>query len=196
VTIELRFTRLPLSADERAEALAVLSPPEVERYTGASRDDFLAGRLLVRNLLADLTGSAPDEVVLDAACPDCGKQDGRVTAPDTDFHVSISHSADVAVVAVADVPIGIDIEGDPSPEALAAIGAVAGEASITHWTRVEAVLKADGRGLRVDPKRIHFDADLAWIDDAPERYRLTEVQLGADIAPRIQVTVASLFRRN
>lgn len=192
MTIELRFVHLPLSADERAEALAVLSPGEHERYTATPRDSFLAGRLLLRNLLADLTGSAANDVILDATCPDCGKQHGRVTAPGMGFHVSISHSAEVAVVAVADVPIGIDVEGEPSPEALAAIGTVAGEASITRWNRIEAVLKADGRGLRVDPKRVVFDADVAWIDDAPERYQLGEI----DVTPGIQVTVASLFRRN
>ncbi|MGV8883527.1 MAG: 4'-phosphopantetheinyl transferase family protein [Rhodoglobus sp.] len=195
MTLELRFLRLPLSAQQRAEALAVLSPAEVERYTVTPRDDFIAGRLLLRTVLAELTGAAPDEVVLDATCPDCGKQHGRVTAPGTDLYVSISHSAEVAVVAVADVPIGIDVESEPSPEALAAIGAVAGEASITRWTRVEAVLKADGRGLRVDPRHVVFDGDLAWIDGAPERYRLSEVELEANDAPGIQVTIASLFRR-
>jgi len=192
VTLELRFVRLPLSADERAEALAVLSPAEQQRYTAGPTESFLAGRLLLRNLLTDITGTAANEVILDATCPDCGKQHGRVTAPGTDLHVSISHSAEVVVVAVAGVPIGIDVEGEPSPEALAAIGAVAGEASITRWTRVEAVLKADGRGLRVDPKRVVFNADVAWIDDAPERYQLSEI----DVAPGIQVTVASLFRRS
>jgi 4'-phosphopantetheinyl transferase len=114
-----------------------------------------------------------------------------VTAPATGLHVSISHSAEVAVVAVAGVPVGIDVEGEPSPGALAAIGTVAGEASITRWTRVEAVLKADGRGLRVDPKRVMFDTDIARIDDAPERYQLSDI----DLAPGIHVTVASLFRK-
>ena len=195
MTLELRYLRLPLSAAERAEGLTVLSPAEQQRYTANPRDSFLAGRLLLRNLLADLAGSAPNEVVLDATCPDCGAQHGRVTVPNTGFHVSISHSAEVAVVAVAEVPIGIDVESDPSPEALAAIGTVAGEASMTRWTRVEAVLKADGRGLRVDPKHVYFDEDIAWIDDAPKRYRLTAVDLGADEALGIQVTVASLSRK-
>jgi len=178
VTLELRFLRLPLSAEQRAFALAVLSSAELERYASSPRDDFIAGRLLLRSLVAELTGTAPRDILLDATCPDCGKQHGRVVTPG--LHLSVTHSPDLVVVAAADVPIGIDVEGQPSPEALAAIGAVAGEASITRWTRVEAVLKADGRGLRVDPRRVLFDGDLAWIDDAPERYRVSEIDLETD----------------
>ena len=191
MTLELRFLRLPLSAEQRVTALAVLSPAEVERYaTESNPDGFIAGRLLLRTLVAELAGSTPSGIVLDATCPDCGKQHGRVTAPGTPFHVSISHAADVVVVAAADEPIGIDLEAEPTPEALAAIAAVAGEASITRWTRVEAVLKADGRGLRVDPQRVVFEGDLAWIDDGPERYQLSE----ADLAPGIHATIATLVR--
>ena len=184
MTLELRFLRLPLAAEQRAAALAVLSPAELERYASSPRDDFIAGRLLLRRLVSELTGTAAAEVVLDATCPDCGTQHGRVATPG--LHVSVTHSRDLVVVAASDVPIGIDAEGQPSPGALDAIDAVAGEASITRWTRVEAVLKADGRGLRVDPKKVLFDGDLAWVEDSPERYRLSEVE----VQPAAIVTVA------
>lgn len=181
---------LPLSAVQRSAALAVLSEAEGDRYDAAPSEGFLGGRLLVRTLLGELTGTAPGEVYLRAPCVDCSRQHGRVTAPTTPFHLSVTHSESAVVIAASDVPIGIDTEHDPSPEALAAIGVVAGETSISRWTRVEAVLKVDGRGLTVDPHRVMIQDDLGWVDDRPERYELREVEL----APGILVSVASLVR--
>lgn len=183
---------LPLSAEQRSAGLAVLSDAEANRYDAAPSEGFLGGRLLIRTLLAELTGLAPTEVFLHAPCVDCSRQHGRVTAPDTEFHLSVTHSESAVVIAASDVPVGIDTEHDPSPEALAAIGVVAGEASLSRWTRVEAVLKADGRGLTVDPRRVVFQDDLGWVDDRPDRYKLSEVEL----APGVLVSVASLFRSN
>ena len=81
---------------------------------------------------------------------------------------------------------------------VAAIEATAGLApddapAVRHWTRVEAVLKADGRGLEVAADGIRFTADAhdpsrltAVVPDRAARYLL--IDLDAD--DRLCVTLA------
>ena len=183
----LRWAR---ALDDRDEALAVLSPAERCRYDASPSDTFLLGRLLLRRLAGELIGVEPAAVGLVAVCPDCGGHHGKPVIPGSALHVSLSHSA-VAVVAAAswDAAVGVDIERlDQSADVLTAIGSVAGEESLARWTRVEAVLKADGRGLRVDPALVSFDGDLASIAGSPARYRVEDVQLAPDV--RVSVAVA------
>jgi 4'-phosphopantetheinyl transferase len=86
-------------------------------------------------------------------------------------------------VALGPVAVGIDAEplaGDPSR--FAAIREVCGRSAadvadgveaLRLWTTIEAVLKADGRGLDVDPRRVSVEGiagttgSTAWIDDGP-----------------------------
>ena len=67
---------------------------------------------------------------------------------------------------------------------------MAGGEGIAHWTRVEATLKADGRGLRVDPREVRItgsETELeAQVVDRPTRYRILEPALH----PGLQVSVA------
>jgi hypothetical protein len=95
--------------------------------------------------------------------------------------VSLSTSEDVIVVAVSDdARLGVDIEvllsarhGVGSGDVLqrvrdvaAVLGVDAGDERevLQRWVRVEAVLKADGRGLRVDPLDVYFVEDDADAD--------------------------------
>jgi 4'-phosphopantetheinyl transferase len=77
---------------------------------------------------------------------------------------SVTYAGGRAVVAVCDdgavASIGIDAEAvaDARRDAAGMRGVLGtGEASIRSWTRVEAALKADGRGLRVDPGTVRID---------------------------------------
>jgi 4'-phosphopantetheinyl transferase len=100
--------------------------------------------------------------------------------------VSLSHCAS-AVVAVASVEgrLGVDVEPlDGSAERAAAIASVAGAGGIRRWTSVEAVLKCDGRGLRVDPRGVEVTTDSATLGDA--RYELWHPALAVDL----QATIA------
>lgn len=172
----------------------MLSSVERERYESgpaASRETFLAGRLLLRRLAGELTGEDPGSVDLVAVCDDCGGPHGRPVLRGSDLHLSLSRRDDVIVAAAWHAPIGIDVETPtPSSEALDAIEALAGDATIARWTRVEAVLKADGRGLRVDPSAVmlkRVDGHLeGWVTDAAPRYVVEEI----DLAPEITVSVA------
>jgi 4'-phosphopantetheinyl transferase len=63
--------------------------------------------------------------------------------------------------------VGIDAEPlDGHPSRFAAIREVSGRPDVADgvdalllWTTIEAVLKADGRGLDVDPRRVSVEGD-------------------------------------
>jgi 4'-phosphopantetheinyl transferase len=148
-----------------------------------------AGRDALRALAAELVGADPADVTVRARCATCGGPHGRPVlggsrALDA-LHASVAHAGDAVVVAVgADGPIGIDAEprGREAPPGT----------TLAEWVRIEAVLKADGRGLLVDPSRVRFGDDatgmIAWIDGEDARYRVVDVELGSDL-------VAALARR-
>jgi len=94
-------------------------------------------------------------------CARCGGPHGAVQVAGADAVAGVSYAGDFAVVAVGDAAavaaIGVDAElaVDPRREAAGMRGVLGdGEASVRSWTRVEAALKADGRGLRVDPATV------------------------------------------
>ena len=163
----------PLLGQRRTRALALLTPAEASRFeSDRERERFLTGRMLLRELAAELTGLPLESITVTAACPDCGREHGQ---PRVDgVFVSLSHAGGVTVAAAsADAPVGIDIEPrDAPPERLAAIHDVAGGDDLAHWTRVEAVLKADGRGLRVDPRAVGIHGSRATLGAAS--YTLTD----------------------
>ncbi|MFT2691919.1 4'-phosphopantetheinyl transferase family protein [Clavibacter zhangzhiyongii] len=145
-----------------------------------------AGRAALRELAAELVGAQPDEVTIRARCATCGGAHGRPVlggsrALDA-LHASVAHAGDAVVVAVsAEGPIGIDAE--PRDREAPPGTMLAG------WVRIEAVLKADGRGLRVEPSLVRFEDDahgsVAWIDGEPARYRVVDADLGPDLVAAV-----------
>ena len=171
---QLSWATSPLVGERRAQALALLTSAEATRF-GSDREPerFLAGRMLLRKSAAELAGLPLASITVTAACPDCGLEHGQ---PHVDgLFVSLSHAGALTVAAAwADATIGIDIEPrNVPPERVAAIRDVAGGDDLRHWTRVEAVLKADGRGLRVDPRSVAIQGTEATLDG--KRYRLTDI---------------------
>ncbi|MFF1632447.1 4'-phosphopantetheinyl transferase family protein [Leifsonia sp. NPDC058248] len=157
-----------------------------------------SGRPLLRELVAELAGVDAGSVRIEARCPDCGGPHGRpvVMAPDAArrIHVSLSHvGGTVVAVASADRTVGVDAE---PADALAdrsraagirnALGRTDGD-PLLLWTAVEAVLKADGRGLRVDPRTVSLgpgrDGALfeAVVPGDPRHYGVREVDLGSGL---------------
>jgi len=178
----------------RPDQVELLSPTELDRYRGmplGARERFLAGRILLRELAARLTDEAQHDIVIVATCPDCGGPHGRPAVEGSRLHVGLAHSGST-VVAVAswDGPIGVDAETAATPASrIAAVKSLTGVASLRHWTRVEAVLKADGRGLRVDPSLVKVDRRPDGIHGAivgdAATYRIEEPTI-----PGLQVAVA------
>jgi len=141
-----------------------------------------AGRAALRALAAELVGADPADVTVRARCATCGGGHGRPVIGGSraldGLHASVAHAGALVVVAVStDGPIGIDAE----PRDREAPPGT----TLAEWVRIEAVLKADGRALLVDPDRVRLVADargaVAWIDGEPARYRVVEVALAHDL---------------
>lgn len=101
-------------------------------------------------------------------CPACGSgEHGRPVALGSDAHVSISYAGDLVAVAWSyDGPVGIDVELD-----------IEQGADRQEWTRVEALLKATGEGVRAWPDVTLPDLPSRSID-VPRGYVGTVVGTG------------------
>jgi len=98
-------------------------------------------------------------------------------------------TATVVAVADAAVPIGIDIR-ELQPDEITMremrrhshlIDGGTDHELLAHWTRVQAVLAADGRGLRVKPENVRLDNRLnkGWVADRRVYYRLQDLSRDA-----------------
>jgi 4'-phosphopantetheinyl transferase len=129
------------------------------------------GRALVADAVGRLFGADPASVVVTARCARCGGDHGRplisLSGRELPAWASVSHAGAVSVAAVSDRRVGIDAEpvagGAGRFDAIRALAgpwaadAADGPEALRAWTIVEAVLKADGRGLEVDPGRVLLD---------------------------------------
>ncbi|KJL49079.1 hypothetical protein RS84_00709 [Microbacterium hydrocarbonoxydans] len=127
-----------------------------------------ARRTVLDRLLRD-AGSPGDAVTHE--CPRCGSAaHGPLRTSSGTTVLSLSHAGDLTAGAIARADaaasVGIDIEADrgsaPLTE-LAALFAPREPPTLREWTMIEAVVKADGRGLRIAPADIRFEGSLARI---------------------------------
>lgn len=162
-----------LGIDDRAVAIGAHLLSDTERARAArlrnpiDRDRFVGARALVRLALARTLGRPPG-MTFETTCAHCGADHGkpRLDPPGPDF--SLARRADLVVVAVAGrATVGVDVEEVahvPAPAELApafapderaALERIAPDrrqrATAVAWTRKEAVLKATGHGLAIDP---------------------------------------------
>ncbi len=136
------------------------------RHEG-NRECYVVAHVALRRLLGACLGRPPGEIELTRApCPLCGGPHGRPVVADAALHFSLSHSDGLVLLAVAGVPVGVDVER--LPELRVADGIVprlhpaeAAELSVLPpgerraafgrlWTRKEAYLKGLGTGLARD----------------------------------------------
>ncbi|WP_327429438.1 MULTISPECIES: 4'-phosphopantetheinyl transferase family protein [unclassified Streptomyces] len=147
-----------LDDTERSKAEAFLRPADGLLYASA--------HIGLRRLLGRYTGRRPEDVRFGCEpCPGCGGPHGRPVVADhpPPLHFSLSHSSGVALVGVAAVPVGVDVEKLPSKERadvcaqslhpderaeLAAAQPADRQGRFGRlWTRKEAYLKGLGTGL-------------------------------------------------
>jgi phosphopantetheinyl transferase len=89
-------------------------------------------------------------------CPHCGSADhGRPRLPGR--HLSLAYADGLVAIAVAPVPVGVDVE----------------RAGQQAWTRAEAVLKLTGQGVRRDPASVRDDEAWTLTLEAPAGYAAT-----------------------
>lgn len=125
-------------------------------------------------LVRELIGA---EVAIENPCPRCGGPHGPLLVVGAPFRASVSYTGGTAVAAVVPLDragaIGIDAE-EVSGARRAGLDGVLGPgrpATLRDWTRVEAALKADGRGLRVDPALVDVvPAAGGWTATVPGRH--------------------------
>ncbi|MCX6398574.1 MAG: 4'-phosphopantetheinyl transferase superfamily protein [Propionibacteriales bacterium] len=173
---ELEIGRSWLDDAERKQASAYVRAELRRAYEIA----HAAARLVVGAAIS----VPPEKVVWGRhACPGCGEPHGRPRAEGADVEFSLSHTPGQVLVAIADVPLGVDVERHPDdpvglsgllhPRETAEIEAAAhgtldgGRATVRFtraWSRTEAYLKGLGIGLGRDP---HLD--YLGTDEAPGR---------------------------
>lgn len=147
-----------LAPDELIRRAELVSGPDRLRYTAA--------RALTRAVLARHLGVAPADLRIDRSCHHCGRPHGkpRVAEPATPVDFSLSHDAELVVLAVSvHGPVGVDVErlhpDRTLPSGLAArvlhpaelcrsSPTLGQEALLTYWIRKESLTKATGEGIR------------------------------------------------
>ncbi len=125
----------------------------------ARRQRYLAGRWLLRRLLAAASAQALPQLEQDA--------EGRSHCPALpDWRLSLSHSGDWFAAAVAQVAVGIDMEQPRSGRDLPRLAAGLGlpdtdaPAFYRHWTLGEAWLKqGPGPGLLAAQRQLRWAPD-------------------------------------
>lgn len=165
----------PAAADSRL--LGLLDDTERTRHGCLLREEdrarFLAAHALVRIVAARHAGVAPRAIRYAAGA---AHSKPRFAGRAAMLEVSIAHSAERVVVAISrGVELGVDVEriGAASEEEslvrsvlcadeLGELSALAQPlrawAFCRYWTRKEAILKATGHGLSVEPMRIAVTA--------------------------------------
>lgn len=150
-----------LSLDERARAER-LKIPQV-------RQRFINGRTFIRQTLAAELNIDPAALQFEYTST------GKPYLSDTPLHFNFTHSGDVALLAVADVSVGIDTEQQrysPAFQAMEATLFTAAEQAFLNqwsgserqrlffelWTCKEALVKATGEGFQAMLRyQVQFD---------------------------------------
>lgn len=159
-----------LSDEERARA---------NRFVfDRDRQQSIRARALLRRRLGQVCQRAPEELVfrlnpygkplLDLGCAQRGKPPlasvADLSAMPVEFN--LSHTSGAILIGLSDAPIGVDVEhlGRDFPESIMSTVFTEAEchqlradpqgiqiAGFSHWSRKEALIKADGRGLSLNP---------------------------------------------
>lgn len=152
-----------MTAADRARLANLVDP--------AARDRVATGRALLRAATLARTGGVPDDATIGYRCALCGGPHGKpvVQLPSgaDPVHASVSAAGSVVLVALADVPVGVDVEqcvatAFPGFDSVAlsareraTFDPPAPERYAELWVRKEAVLKIGGLGLSVPASDVH-----------------------------------------
>nr|WP_201468978.1 hypothetical protein [Microbacterium hydrocarbonoxydans] len=164
--------------------LAAMGQSQLDRFrrlSGSRAEDFVAGRALIRLLVRRISGS--DDVVVSSRCDNCGEDHGRPRCEGVSL--SVSHATGLVVVAATStsVQLGVDVEATTAAgrtDELRSMFPVGSAPDLAAWTRMEAAVKADGRGFEIDPSDVLLQprrgADpCTWTATLPGRRTAVEV---------------------
>lgn len=152
-------------------------------------------RILARELVADKLGLELKDVRVDREAPQQFGYHTRLIATrgeeELPFVIKTASFRTATVVAIADPTFvfGLDIR-DLQPDEVTIHDMqrhshLLDESNIleliSHWTRVQAVLEADARGVRVKPEYVRLDTARrkGWIRDRHAQYEITDMSRDA-----------------
>ena len=174
-----------------ADVLHLLDANTRTRLPSTNRDAAASAHALLRLVLSELTGYAPQQHRIDRSCPTCGSADhGRPVLRNAGVHVSLARTRTAVAVAVSpDAPVGVDVEHVARTRFDGFCTVTLGPRETASddrqraraWTRKEAVLKARGTGLSVDPRSV--DVRSGRTGDA----RVVDVPTGPGLAAAVAV---------
>jgi 4'-phosphopantetheinyl transferase len=182
--------------DREAEMRGVLSPDESERLSKLDRTEvgrrWLVSRAALREILATELGVEPTEVTLRLG--EHGRPGLDPTAHTTDLDFNLSHSGELALIAIAEgVRIGVDVEKPRGRDPLrvadryfspAEVDAIRGaedrpDEFLRYWTAKEALAKGLGLGLQAPWGELELapGPDGALTPISKDEWRLVEIDL-------------------
>lgn len=180
---ECTVTWLPTDRLDLQVLCTEVSAVERQRAAGYTRANdrllSLGSAWLMRQLVGNCLDLPPRDVPVVRRCARCAKPHGRpmvgaVARDGAAVHVSATHSGGLVGVALSTSgAVGLDLEdvqgrgpdawpavwrvlGRPIPPVSQAGGPEAAGRAATAWVRTEALLKATGHGLAVDPGSVHI----------------------------------------
>lgn len=165
---DLAVFRYQIYADDQHWLYQLMLPDEQERAKRfrqlADKQRFIGGRGWLRWLAGQLLDRSPQQIQL--AIGSSGKPElVHANRQGVGWHINVSHSGDWVLLAVGDVPVGVDVEwlrpdwpyqnliaASFTPDDQAHIRAAADPQAMfyTFWTRKESLFKATGQGLTND----------------------------------------------
>ncbi len=166
----------------------------------ADRHSYLAAHVALRHVLSQHLGTTPAQLsFIREACPNCGALHGRPALAEHPVHFSLSHGGDQVLVAVADVPVGVDVEAVPDEQVAADLStrlhpqeqreiAAAPDLRLAFagmWTRKEAYLKGIGTGLSRSLSADYLGG--AGLAALPEGWSVLDVPVPAGYAGAVAV---------
>lgn len=141
------------------------------------RRAYVIAHAAARLVIGAATATPPEKVVWGRhPCPSCGEPHGRPRAEGVPVEFSISHTPGAVLIAMADVPVGVDVERhaeDPvrlaellhPRETAEIVGTKDHDEAVVRftraWSRTEAYLKGIGIGLGRDPHLDYLGTDAA-----------------------------------
>jgi 4'-phosphopantetheinyl transferase len=184
-----------LSSDERETMQRFRHDRDAVRYA--------TGRAALRILLGRYLESSARAIVFDRTCRYCGASHGKPRVDnrrDLDFNLSSSDQI-VLIAVAAGCVVGVDVETTSRIEATAMAALVLAPSEsrtfdnvgarafdlVQTWCCKEAVLKATGHGLGIDPRSIVV---------APEDERFRVVDAPADHAELLDFAILRLALRS
>ncbi|MEO8742385.1 MAG: 4'-phosphopantetheinyl transferase superfamily protein [Lysobacteraceae bacterium] len=174
-TVTLQVANLAAIATEaEAQAIPWMGAEESDRLAAMGsqkrRRQFIAGHWLARVMAGQLTDTHPCDWLLTTTSLGAPGLVRRDASTPRGLHLSLSHSGETIAVAIADFPVGVDLESPArtrdwlaladhtfAPEEIARLRAVAASEQQdlfhSYWTLKEASGKRAGTGLQPSQAR-------------------------------------------